>query len=74
MKQITQNQYYQLVGLLTLSKRYNAKLNDIMAAAAEITGDEVNGGHTMDAVFNDYTADELLHKLDIEVSPTPPSV
>jgi hypothetical protein len=68
MKKITKDDYLKLAGLLSLAPRHNQALVDIEAAVCSITGDEPNSGsHSGDAVYNDYTADELLKKLEIEV-------
>ena len=76
MKKITNDQYLQLLGLLTLAAGHNAALEDISIAASKITGDEPSCGFTDEAVFGvggrhrggplSQTAD-LLAKLDIAV-------
>lgn len=66
---ISTKEYYQLVGLLTLAKEYNNKLKDLEKAALLITKEKSEyGGHTMDAIYTDYTVDDLLKKLNIEIS------
>lgn len=67
MRIITENQYYQLVGLLTLSKHYNKKIQDIVKACKEITEEASEFSHTEDAVYSDFTVDQLLDRLDITV-------
>ncbi len=67
MKTINQSEYLQLMGLLVLAKRHNDALNQIVDAVRAITGEEDDMGHSSDAVYSDYSADELLKKLDIRV-------
>jgi hypothetical protein len=66
-KQISKNEYYQLTGLLYLAKTYNRKLVDIGEACQELTGEVDEMGHTMDAIYSDYSADDLLERLHISV-------
>jgi hypothetical protein len=69
--EITQEEYFSLVGLLTLAKVHNDALEKIEKAIVKITGENNDGysyyGHSSDAVMNNYSADELLDKLDIKV-------
>ena len=67
--EISENQRLQLIGLLTLAKMHNDKLKDIEAAALAITGEDSDCGHTCDAVYQSYEADEMLRKLGISVTP-----
>jgi hypothetical protein len=64
---ISREDYYQLIGLLTLATEYNQRLLAIERAACEITKDE-DMGHTSDAVFQGYAVDKLLKLLGIEVA------
>lgn len=64
---ITRSEYLQLVGLLTLAKENNKRQADIIAAVIAITGETDDMGHGNDAVYSDYSADELLGKLKISV-------
>ena len=66
-KTITQHQYLQLVGLLTLAKQYNGALEQIKHAALEITGETEDWGHTSDAVYGMRSIDDLLKFLEITV-------
>jgi hypothetical protein len=69
--EISRNEYLQLVGLLVLAKRHNDALDEIVRAAAEITGesDEYGGfGLTGDVAYgHDPDADALLRHLEITV-------
>jgi hypothetical protein len=66
---ITKNEYYQLIGLLKLGQSYNAKCLDIEKAMSEIVGEkEKFGGHCGDAIYSNYSVDELLDKLNLKVS------
>lgn len=66
---ITANERLQLIGLLALAKMHNDKLRDIEAASIELTGD-AEMGHTYDGIYSDYSADEILSRLNITVEPT----
>lgn len=73
---ITQNQYWQLVGLLALGKSYMQKIEDITSTALAITDEHDSKGilepygHTADAIVCGYTAEKLLGLLEIEVDGT----
>lgn len=67
MKTITEQEYYQIVGLLTLAKEYNKALKNIDKALLNITKEEGEFGHSSDAVYCDYEAETLLSKLAIKV-------
>jgi hypothetical protein len=75
--QITRAEYLQLLGLLTLAERHNKSLEEIRAAAAEITGERdshgapSDNGHTADAVYGSRDLDELLRLLNIAVDDPP---
>ena len=64
---ISHKEELQLIGLLTLAKRYNNIQNEIVDAVAEITGEDGSQGHSMDAVYCDYEVEKLLELLSIEV-------
>lgn len=64
---VSKTEYLQLVGLLTLAEAANKKQRDILKAVMAITGETDNCGHSGDAVYGDYSADELLEKLGIKV-------
>jgi hypothetical protein len=70
---ITRNEYLQLVGLLTVAKRHTAMLREIIPAVREIIGEQDDRGHSEDAVWGDYSPEELLEKMEITVEPTPPN-
>jgi hypothetical protein len=73
MRTITRPEYLQLIGLLALAQRHNAMLNEIAEAIRAITDERDRdgapnySGHSFDAVWSDYSADDLLRKLDISV-------
>lgn len=66
-RKITNNQYLQIVGLLTLSRENLKVVENITKILKVITGEKEDWGHCSDAIYEDYTADELLKKLGIEV-------
>ena len=69
---ITYDDYLRLLGLLTLAKDYNAKLDDILRAAEVITGEKPEfGGHTSDAVYGETSMSDLLKRLNITVEGDP---
>lgn len=68
MKQITRGQYYQLIGLRTVTDHLEAQLKHIAKAARSITGEEDEIGHTNDFIYGGgRELDELLDLLRIEV-------
>ena len=66
---ITKNERLQLIGLLTLAAFHMKAVEDIEKAALEITGEEDDCGHTVDALFDPSRrdADQLLERLNIKV-------
>lgn len=63
-KTITATERLQLIGLLTLAKRYSNMLDEIAIAATEITGESHSEfGHTADAVYEHHDVDKLLRKI-----------
>lgn len=70
---ISLEDYYRLVGLLTVAKQHNEALAVISRAAAEITGEQDDGygyyGVTSDFIGGDgmYSADALLKQIEISV-------
>lgn len=65
---LTQSEYLQLTGLLVLAARHNAALKDILSAAILLTGESDGDiGHTADAIYSDYSVEQLCQKLHIEV-------
>jgi hypothetical protein len=71
---ISRSEYFQLIGLLVLAKRYNAMLTELVVAARAITGETDEMGHTADGVYCDYTADAIMEKLGIQIEGPPPAV
>lgn len=78
---ITRTDYYALLGLLKLAEQHNTALDNIVAAACQITGElkddgsAERGGHTSDMLFSpDYRSlDEVLRLLDITIEDTAPT-
>lgn len=64
---ISQAEYLQLVGFLSLAKKHNEWLKNIAKGVRDIVGEKEEGGHADDAVYCDYSADEMLSKLGIKV-------
>ncbi len=64
---ITQMEYLQLIGLLTLAAQHVEAQKQLEKAVAELIGQEGDRGHAQDAVWSPYTADELLEKMEIKV-------
>lgn len=74
---ITQSEYLQVVGLLTMSQHYQDKLRDVERALLNIV-QEVDhdgadmrvwdGGHVTDAVGGEHNADQLLDRLNLKVA------
>lgn len=61
---LKRSEYLKLCGLLSLCPAHNKALREIEAAVCNITGENpFTGTHSGDAVYSDYTADELLEKL-----------
>lgn len=62
---LKKDDYLKLVGLLALAPQHNKALKDIEAAICDIVKVEKpnEGGHCGDAVYSEYSADELLEKL-----------
>ena len=60
---LKRSEYLQLVGLLALSQSHLMALKDIEEAIRKIVGEEREGGHSMDAIYCNYTADDLLKKV-----------
>ena len=74
IKQITKEQYWQLVGLLALAKNLSERLEDIVSSIQNTLqvkefDCKVSGlgdpEHIRDAVYSGYSPEELLQKLDI---------
>jgi len=78
IKQITKQQYLQVVGLLTLAKSNMARLQDIESSIRDVLqvtkSDEGKSGvgdpqHIGDAIYSVYSPDELLEKLGVDHFP-----
>jgi hypothetical protein len=76
--QITSNERLQIIGLLTLAERHNARLQDVRKTIIELLGGKEGDpydwtGHIDDAMFEDSRrdADQLLQRLHIQVSDQP---
>lgn len=68
---ISREDYYKLIGLLTLAAEHNRALDVIRRAAVEITKERGDPelGYTADATIGaPCTADDLLGRLGIEVA------
>ena len=62
---ITQNQFFQLLGLITAAQQLSRRLMDIETASRDITGDDL-GGHIADLMWDAdsaVTPDLLREKL-----------
>lgn len=64
---ITQTEYVQIVGLLTIAKQHTQMIASIEKSLREIIGQEGDNGHCSDAIYGDYTAEELLEKMAVKV-------
>lgn len=61
---LKRSEYLQVVGLLALAPQHNRALKDIEVAISKIVGEKPDGcGHVADAVYSEYSADDLLSKL-----------
>lgn len=68
---LKRSEYLKLNGLLHLAHKYSAILRDIEEEMCRITGeDPQEGGHTGDAIYSDYTVDQLLRKLKAQAART----
>lgn len=76
VKQVTKEQYLQLVGLLALAKVHNARLLDITESAKqvlEVTPEDANvhgvgdPDHINDAVYCEYPVEKMLQKLGVSL-------
>jgi hypothetical protein len=69
---ISDSEYYQLIGLITLARDYQKKLDDLVGAAASILEVEDEGGGyygvLSDEMYDESsTAPRLLKKLGVKV-------
>ena len=67
-KFITKDEYYQIIGLLTLGRNFRDKIVDVEKSLGElIEVEEDNGyyGHVSDAIYENYSVNHLLKLLEI---------
>ena len=69
---ISKDDYYKVIGLLVIGKDYVKKSEDVIVALRNLLKDEDDSGHCSDALYCDYTADELLERLGITIEEEPP--
>lgn len=70
---MTYDNYLRLIGLLTLAADHRKMMQALERSACAITGDDVDGGHTADAIWGDtHDAASLLRVLGIPVPTVPP--
>lgn len=74
VKSITYDDYLKLTGLLLLAREHKAMLDRFRDAMLTITGETADFTHTCDAVWESYSAAELLGKLGIPVPQAPEPV
>ena len=69
IKYITKSQYYTLIGLREVAKKYQEILVELEKSAQEITGEEDTGcgGHSFDYIYGSRDLDDMLRILEIEV-------
>src|SRR2546423_1117094 len=67
--EISKAEYFQLVGLIYLSRAHVSLLNQVAAQIRSLTGEVDDTGHSMDIAFEGSTANpkELLQKLGLTV-------
>lgn len=65
--EITKLEYWQIIGLLTIAAQHNEALKEIEKSLRKVTGEESEFGHCGDAIYCDYSADELIKKLKLKV-------
>jgi hypothetical protein len=71
-ERISRNEYLQLVGLLTVSRRHVRLIQEIAAAIGEVVGDpnDNEGGWIGDAVWDaNPDVDQMLERMKITVEP-----
>ena len=61
---ITQSEYLQIIGILRLAEKHYRTVKECIEVLGELTGDGPDG-HCADAVFCNYSAKQLLEKLNI---------
>ena len=79
MKQITQEQYYQLMGLKAMADELNRQLRTVERAAARIVQEpadddgETYFGHVSDWIYGSRGLGEMLNLVGVEVVEVPPA-
>lgn len=64
---ITRNQYLQVEGLLVLAQRHKKTVDECVDALTAMLEPGVEFAHSGDAVWEEYSAVELLEKIGITV-------
>jgi hypothetical protein len=67
--ELSYDDFLRLEGLLTLARDIEAQSQAILRSVRGITGETDPNGHSADAIYNGYTARQLLEKLDVSVLP-----
>lgn len=69
-KTLTQNEIYQLEGLLVLAAKVQSQAAQLRYAVCELVGEDPDDfGHASDAVYSDGTnARELMKRMGIKVA------
>jgi hypothetical protein len=71
--QITRAEYLQLLGMKTIGDQHLAALNELLAVACSIVGEEDKWSHMGDCFWtDDQTVAATLKKMEITVLPEPP--
>lgn len=73
---ITRGEYITLAGLLAIGQRHEQEQQLIIREIAQVLGEKPDEGHASDALYSNYSVDELLRKSAITVveSPAPSPV
>jgi hypothetical protein len=71
--EITHADFLKLQGLLVIGNRHYKIVDSVTRCISEILGEDYDnrGGHASDAVWEGYSAEELLRKSEITVIPPP---
>lgn len=67
--QINRNQYFQVIGLLSLARHHKKFCDECEEALRRIVEPDAKeySGHSGDAIWSEYEADELLQRCKITV-------
>lgn len=68
---ISEQEKLQLAGLLTIARDVIREEKRLVAAVADILGEDHENGHAADAVYGSYDVAELLRKSEIVVVDVP---